>query len=796
MSSGPDYPRDEVRPDAPGATPADGLVVRRRPEPSAWSGWGKAIAALLVIGLLVFLIAQIFTGCLIPLPNELADQPSFGYVEPPRIMSPAEAIPFQGPVAIEAQGLPANPVAYSVESLARGENAFSIYCQLCHGEPGSGVPGEVGALFQPPPPDLGERVVDLPDGQIFVVITQGFGRMPALDWNLEEDGRWHVVNYLRSVTTGAPPEAAASATQRAALLFNLQCATCHGPTGRGALGPALYPSAFITEAAITDIAQIIIAGRTSRGMPSFSGYVSEEEAANMAEFLKLLQREGPAGIEETRRRLLESGVEAPGPPGTTTTTGPSAGQTTTTSAPAGQTTTTASPGTTTAPGGELISTGQQVFSQNCATCHGQEGTGGGIGPVLQGNQFIQQATDDDLRQLIEQGRAGTPMPPFAGRLTDEQITAAIALLRSWQSGSSSLDPRQLHPESGPRLAAREWALVANTLLRGVRYLPAQPALSRGEAPKVVLAQAGGGDLQEGLTLFSQNCATCHGQEGTGGGIGPVLQGNQFIQQATDGDLRQLIEQGRAGTPMPPFGGTLNAGQIGSLIQLLRSWQDGGGAGGTTTTAAGGTGTTTTAAGGTGTTAGGTESTAPGGVTTTTEPAGAPGGRADNVIEAEGCIELPFTHKAHVDRGVDCLFCHASARRGPAADLPPLQLCAGCHQWISTQTDQTQQVLDAYNNGTAVSWARVYNEPDFVYFNHRSHVVVAGVQCERCHGDVGALTIVRSPANDLNMGFCLVCHKVANYALYEDQPEAGIQGALWGEDLPEGRFLTDCDICHM
>ena len=553
-------------------------VVRRRPEPPAWTAWGKLIAALLVVALLVFLIAQIFTGCLIPLPNELAKQPSFGYVEPPRLVSPAEAIPFQGPVAAEAFGLPVNPVSYTVESLARGQEAYGIYCVLCHGEPGTGTPGPVGELFQPPPPDLGERVVDLPDGQIYTVISQGFGRMPALDWNLAEDGRWHVINYLRSVTTGPPPEAQGSPTQRAALLYNLQCATCHGPSGRGALGPALYPSAFITEARVEDIAGIIIAGRTSRGMPSFSGYVSEEEAAGMAEFLKLLQREGPVAIEETRRRLVESGVETPGVPGSTTTTAPS-GQTTTT-APSGQTTTTEAPSatTTTEGGGGLVATGRQVFTQNCRTCHGEEGTGGGIGPVLQGNQFVQQASDADLQQLIEQGRAGTPMPPFAGRLTNEQITAVIALLRSWQGGTSSLDGERAVPSGGsPRLAVAEWRLVANTLLRGVpRALP-RPAVNRNENPRIMLAQTGATDLGQAANLFEQNCSSCHGTEGTGGGIGPVLQGNQFVQQASDADLQQLIEQGRAGTPMPPFGGTLSSEEIASLVGLLRSWQPGGGA---------------------------------------------------------------------------------------------------------------------------------------------------------------------------------------------------------------------------
>jgi hypothetical protein len=59
-------------------------------------------------------------------------------------------------------------------------------------------------------------------------------------------------------------------------------------------------------------------------------------------------------------------------------------------------------------------------------------------------------------------------------------------------------------------------------------------------------------------------------------------------------------------------------------------------------------------------------------------------------------------------------------------------------------------------GRPLRWVKTYDQPDFVYFSHRPHVV-AGVNCEVCHGDVSQMTVVRQ-AYRINMGFCLHCHR--------------------------------------
>lgn len=534
-----------------------------------------ALLAVVVVAVLAVLFAQVFTGCWLDVGNEMGDQPAIGYVEPPRSSAPDEAVPFSGPEVPPGEGVPANPVTRTAASEERGFGDYVLFCSPCHGEAaGEPAPGPVGALFEPPPPHLADVVGGLQDGQVFLAVSRGFGRMPALASRMSPEERWHLVNYLRGLVAGEPGPSADSALLRGAQVFSVQCAGCHGPAGEGALGPGLHPSSLLSEAAPADILALLQAGRPSRGMPAFGGRLSQGELDDLVALLKKLQSSGPSVLKESLARLRQTTTTAPPPATTSTTSTP--GTTSTTTPAAGSTTTTA-PG----PDPAVTALGNKVYSANCVGCHGVDGSGG-IGPKLKPSTFTAGATDAAVRDVIENGRAGTAMPNWSGRLSADEITALVALLRSWQAPSAAG-------------ATQAWA----------------------------------------------------------------------------------------------------------------------------------------------------------------KP-----------------VAIPFTHRAHLVKGVSCLFCHSSALRGPAADLPPLELCAGCHRWISTQTEATKAVLDAFDNGIEVSWARVYDLPDFVFFSHQPHVAVAKVSCTECHGDVASMTLA-TKAKRHTMGFCLDCHK----------------------KQPERDRLIDCQICH-
>ena len=145
--------------------------------------------------------------------------------------------------------------------------------------------------------------------------------------------------------------------------------------------------------------------------------------------------------------------------------------------------------------------------------------------------------------------------------------------------------------------------------------------------------------------------------------------------------------------------------------------------------------------------------------------------------------IQFTHKLHVGLGIQCLYCHPGALRGPSPGLPTIDKCWGCHQQIAkTQTsDLLKPMRDRVDPATnqpveGFAWVPVAQVPDFVHFNHRPHIA-AELNCEECHGDLTEMTIYENP-QVLNMGWCLDCHK---------------QKA--GDDEAKLVKLTDCGTCH-
>ncbi len=135
--------------------------------------------------------------------------------------------------------------------------------------------------------------------------------------------------------------------------------------------------------------------------------------------------------------------------------------------------------------------------------------------------------------------------------------------------------------------------------------------------------------------------------------------------------------------------------------------------------------------------------------------------------------VAYSHRTHVEAGVQCLFCHTGALRSSVAGIPSVQKCIGCHAVIGVDKPAIQEVARYWERREPIPWVRVNAQPDFVFFSHQSHVG-AGVTCETCHGDVGRMTVAR-PAVKMDMGWCLDCHL--------KQPEAKVAR------------LTDCLACH-
>ncbi len=88
----------------------------------------------------------------------------------------------------------------------------------------------------------------------------------------------------------------------------------------------------------------------------------------------------------------------------------------------------------------LADEGANLFSFNCASCHGEQALGGDS-PALNSKEFLQMATNEQIELIIAVGIPGTAMSAysqdFAGPLTSAQIRALSTYLRSLEDDAPS-----------------------------------------------------------------------------------------------------------------------------------------------------------------------------------------------------------------------------------------------------------------------------------------------------------------------------------------------------------------------
>ncbi|MEJ8859266.1 cytochrome c [Variovorax robiniae] len=97
----------------------------------------------------------------------------------------------------------------------------------------------------------------------------------------------------------------------------------------------------------------------------------------------------------------------------------------------------------------VMATGQKVFDQRCAYCHGDKGEGApGAYPPLAGNRVVLMDSPVNLIQIVRHGgflpaTAGNPrpygMPPFRQALDDNEVVAVLSYIRgAWGNNAPPL----------------------------------------------------------------------------------------------------------------------------------------------------------------------------------------------------------------------------------------------------------------------------------------------------------------------------------------------------------------------
>lgn len=117
----------------------------------------------------------------------------------------------------------------------------------------------------------------------------------------------------------------------------------------------------------------------------------------------------------------------------------------------------------------------------------------------------------------------------------------------------------------------------------------------------------------------------------------------------------------------------------------------------------------------------------------------------------------FDHRHHtLDDGIDCRYCHNAVERSAYAGVPSSELCMNCHGQVWNRAPLISAVRSSYFSNTPLEWQRVFNVPDFVFFNHSVHVH-RNVGCVSCHGRVDSMGQVYMP-EAMTMSWCLDCHR--------------------------------------
>jgi len=147
---------------------------------------------------LLLLAVPALAGC-----NNMVKQPRYDAYGAAPLFADGKVMqaPPDGTVARDAPlgALTAQRPAMSLALLDRGRERYGIYCAMCHGLDGSGD-GTVTARGFPRPADfIAPDQRALTEGQVFAVISQGYGTMFGFADRVPAPDRWAIAAYVQAL---------------------------------------------------------------------------------------------------------------------------------------------------------------------------------------------------------------------------------------------------------------------------------------------------------------------------------------------------------------------------------------------------------------------------------------------------------------------------------------------------------------------------------------------------------------------------------------------------------------------
>jgi cytochrome c oxidase cbb3-type subunit 3/ubiquinol-cytochrome c reductase cytochrome c subunit len=197
------------------------------------------------------------------------------------------------------------------------------------------------------------------------------------------------------VDAGAGMITPAQLVERGKVLYGRYCDFCHGKAGQGYAAdeaPAIANQEFLSRVTDDYLDRAITRGRPGTTMSAWSnsrgGPLNEQDVRALIKMIRTWQTT-PEALEDSRQISGDAKKAEP------------------------------------------------VYAAKCASCHGKGGHDGKY--IALGNpELLASATNGFLASAIEHGRPGTPMLPFAGKLSPQTIGDLVTLVRSWQKPPEEL----------------------------------------------------------------------------------------------------------------------------------------------------------------------------------------------------------------------------------------------------------------------------------------------------------------------------------------------------------------------
>jgi cytochrome c oxidase cbb3-type subunit 3/ubiquinol-cytochrome c reductase cytochrome c subunit len=178
-----------------------------------------------------------------------------------------------------------------------------------------------------------------------------------------------------------------TSAHKGASLYGTYCSFCHGQNGQGYLAdkaPALGNQNFLRSADNDYIIQAIIQGRPGTSMSAwgtaYGGVLTSKDVKAIVSYIRKWQKVKSVDLSD----IKVSGN---------------------------------------------AKNGAQIYQKHCASCHGIRGMNGKF-VELDNTVFQKTASDGFIQYAILHGRPGTPMPPFKGPLTHQEINDVVAYIRT------------------------------------------------------------------------------------------------------------------------------------------------------------------------------------------------------------------------------------------------------------------------------------------------------------------------------------------------------------------------------